>query len=284
MTGNTPADLRRWVLDPPVSPAAIRLPEQEEDEADLGQGFELLQTRTWTEPQTKREIKWDERVLVLQSAKLAASKRKGLAQCLARTEAAFQKLKVKADDDLGSLTEKIQALLKQHKVSPYLEVTWTAQVTEHKRYLKRGRHGPNSPFEMVETTTWVRTIPAKRLRLRSSAPWPDGGFTSPMHRSVGWTQPASSVAIASSGGRNGAFSASRTQPWLFCPYSCVAMSAFVVYCSSWSSCCGRLRCSSSSPGLVWPNNPNHCVGCMLVTPSMPPAGLQPSACSRLLTT
>jgi transposase len=158
MTGNTPADLRRWVLDPPVSPAAIRLPEQEEDEADLGQGFELLQTRTWTEPQTKREIKWDERVLVLQSAKLAASKRKGLAQCLARTEAAFQKLKVKADDDLGSLTEKIQALLKQHKVSPYLEVTWTAQVTEHKRYLKRGRHGPNSPFEMVETTTWVRTI------------------------------------------------------------------------------------------------------------------------------
>lgn len=158
MTGNTPNDLRRWVLDPPVSPAAIRLPEQEEDEADLGQGFELLQTRTWTDPQTKREIKWNERVLVLQSAKLAASKRKGLARRLSRAEAALQKLKVKTDDDRGSLTEKTQAILKQHKVSPYLKVTWTAQVTKHKRYLKRGRHGLNSPFEMVETTTWVRTI------------------------------------------------------------------------------------------------------------------------------
>jgi len=96
-------------------------------------------------------------VLVLQSANLTASKRKGLAQRLARAEAALQKLKVKADD-LDRLTQKTQAILKQHKVSPYLEVTWTAQVTERKRYLKRGRHGPNSSFEMVETTTWVRTI------------------------------------------------------------------------------------------------------------------------------
>ena len=158
MTGNTPDDLRRWVLDPPVLPTAIRLPDQEEDEADLGQGFELLQMRAWTDPQTKREIKWNERVLVLQSAKLAASKRKGLARRLSRAEAALQKLKVKTDDDRGSLTEKTQAILKQHKVSPYLKVTWTAQVTKHKRYLKRGRHGLNSPFEMVETTTWVRTI------------------------------------------------------------------------------------------------------------------------------
>lgn len=158
MTGNTPDDLRRWVLDPPVPPAAIRLPEQEEDETDLGQGFELIQTRTWTNPQTKGEIKWDERVLVLQSTKLAASQRKGLAQRLARAEAALQKLQVKTDDDLDSLIEKTQAILKQYNVSPYLEVTWTAQVTEHKRYLKRGRHGPNSPFEMVEMTTWARTI------------------------------------------------------------------------------------------------------------------------------
>ena len=158
MTGNTPNDLRRWVFDPPVRPAAIRLPDQQEDEADLGQGFELPQTRTWTDPQTKRAVKWDERVLVLQSAKLAASKRKGLARRLARAEAALQKLKVKADDDLDSLTEKTQTLLKRHKVSPYLDVTWTEQATEQKRYLKRGRHGPNSPFEMVKTTTWIRTI------------------------------------------------------------------------------------------------------------------------------
>jgi transposase len=158
MTGNTPDDLRRWVLDPPVPSTAIRLPEQEEDEADLGQGFELLQTRTWTDSREQREVKWDERVLVLQSVKLATSKRKALARRLAHAEAALQKLKVKADDDLDSLTEKTQTILKQHKVSPYLEVTWTAQVAEHKRYLKRGRHGPNSPFEMVEATTWLRTI------------------------------------------------------------------------------------------------------------------------------
>lgn len=158
MTGNTPDDLRRWVLTPPVRPVAIRLPDQQEDEADLGQGFELLQTRTWTDTKAEKTVEWNERVLVLQSAKLAASKRKGLARRLARAEASLQKLKVKADDDLNSLTEKTQTILKRHRVSPYLDVTWTAQVTEHNRYLKRGRHGPNSPFEMVKTTTWIRTV------------------------------------------------------------------------------------------------------------------------------
>lgn len=97
-------------------------------------------------------------VLVLQSAKLAASKRKGLARRLASAEAALRKLKVKADDDLDSLTKKTQAILQRYQVSPYLDVTWTAQVIEQKRYLKRGRHGPDSPFEMVETTIWVRSI------------------------------------------------------------------------------------------------------------------------------
>jgi transposase len=240
MTGNTPNDLRRWVFDPPVRPAAIRLPDQQE---------------TWTDPQTKRAVKWDERVLVLQSAKLAASKRKGLARRLARAEAALQKLKVKADDDLDSLAEKTQTLLKRHKVSPYWDVTWTEQATEQKRYLKRGRHGPNSPFEMVKTTTWIRTIIRQEAAIEefnSLAGWRLYVTNAPTRRldTVGIVTCYRQQWQPERGFHRLNFTGSRTQPWLSCPCCCVAMSAFAACCFSWSSLCGRLRCSSSSLGAV----------------------------------
>ena len=40
MTGQTPAELQAWVLKPPVSPQAIRLPGQAAHEPLVGQGFE----------------------------------------------------------------------------------------------------------------------------------------------------------------------------------------------------------------------------------------------------
>ncbi len=51
-----------------------------------------------------------------------------------------------------------QALLTHNDVGAYLNVTWTLHTKQTRHYLKRGRHGPNSPFEMVETTTWQLQI------------------------------------------------------------------------------------------------------------------------------
>jgi len=154
MTGATPDDLRRWVLQPPVPLADIHLPSVDKP---LGQGCEVSVPRTWTDPQTEDRVTWDERVLVMRSDKLARRQQQGLADRLARAEQALAKLKPQPTATEAELTTQSQAILTRRDVGAYLRVTWTAHTTQTKHYLKRGRHGPNSPYEMVTTTQWQLT-------------------------------------------------------------------------------------------------------------------------------
>jgi len=155
MTGDTPADLRHWVLDPPMPPCAIALPGVDEP---VGQGFEVAVAQTWTPPQAETALTWIERTLVVRSAKHAHRQQHGLVERLRRAEQALTKLKAAPEADLAQLTNQSQALLDRYDVAAYLQVTWTAHTTETKRYLKRGRHGPNSPYELVTSTTWHVTV------------------------------------------------------------------------------------------------------------------------------
>lgn len=155
MTGDTPTDLRHWVLDPPVPPCAIALPGVVEP---VGQGFEVAVAQTWTPPQAETAITWIERTLVVRSDKHAHRQQHGLVERLQRAEQALAKLKAAPEVDLAQLTRQSQALLDRYDVAAYLQVTWTAHTTETKRYLKRGRHGPNSPYELVTSTTWHVTV------------------------------------------------------------------------------------------------------------------------------
>lgn len=158
LTGNTPTELCRWVLNPPVAPVSLRLPKAAADDPPVGQGFEVTVLRTWPDPQTGASVTWNERVLVLQSEKLARRQQRGLAERLVRAERALRRVKAKPDADLVALTAATQVILERHRVADYLRVTWTPQTTQSKRYLKRGRHGPDSPFELVSTTTWRLTV------------------------------------------------------------------------------------------------------------------------------
>lgn len=155
MTGDTPADLRHWVLDPPEPPSAIALPGVVEP---VGQGFEVAVAQTWTPPKAERAITWTERTLVVRSDKHAHRQQHGLVERLRRAEQALAKLKAAAQADGAQLMSQSQALLDRYDVAAYLQVTWTAHTTETKRYLKRGRHGPNSPYELVTSTTWQVTV------------------------------------------------------------------------------------------------------------------------------
>ena len=153
MTGDTPADLRHSVPDPPEPPSAIALPGVVEP---VGQGFEVAVAQTWTPPKAETTITWTEHTLVVRSAK-HAQRRQGLVERLRRAEQALTKLKAAPETD-AQLTRQSQALLDRYDVAAYLQVTWTAHTLETKRYLKRGRHGPNSPFELVTHTTWQVTV------------------------------------------------------------------------------------------------------------------------------
>ena len=54
ITGDTPEDLRHWVLTPPTPPCAIYLPDEPQP---VGQGFEVAVAQTWTRPQAAKETK-----------------------------------------------------------------------------------------------------------------------------------------------------------------------------------------------------------------------------------
>ena len=161
MTGAAPDDLRQWVLNLPDPPQAIYLPHEPQA---VGQGFAVAVAQTWTRPAAATEttaapaIAWTERTLVVRSDKLAHRQQHGLAERLRRAEQALAKLKTAPEADLTQRTAQSQAILERHNVSAYLQVTWTAHTTETKRYLKRGRHGPNSPYELVTSTAWHVTV------------------------------------------------------------------------------------------------------------------------------
>jgi len=161
MTGDTPDALRQWVCNPAEPPQAIYLPNEPQP---VGQGFEVAVAQTWSRPRSASEttaataITWTERTLVVCSDKHAHRQQHGLAERLRRAEQALGKLKAAPEADLAQLTRQSQALLDRYDVGAYLQVTWTAHTTETKRYLKRGRHGPNSPYELVTSTTWHVTV------------------------------------------------------------------------------------------------------------------------------
>lgn len=167
MTGETPAEVRRLVLHPPVPPEEIRLPTAEVEVPPVGTGFEVRVSRTWTAPptdpsKTGETVTWDERVLVVRSTPLVERQQRGLRERLARAEVAIRKITAGPEADVASLTAATQAILTRYTVSNLLQVTWAPHTTETKRYLKRGRHGPQSPFEVVTTTTWQVTITWQR--------------------------------------------------------------------------------------------------------------------------
>ena len=154
MTGHPPDALRAWVLAPPVPVVTIHVPGRT---APVGEGFEVTVAQTWT-AETGEIVTWPERTLVARSDKVAHRQQQGLAARLTRAEVALGKLKPGPTAALSTLTAQSQALLKRYDVSDYLQVSWTAHTTETRRYLKRGRHGPNSPYELGTTTQWQLTI------------------------------------------------------------------------------------------------------------------------------
>jgi transposase len=155
LTGDAPEQLRWWVLQPPEEAVDLVLPGVAER---IGQGFEVVVVQIWTPPKTEAHVIWHERVLVMSSDKLGRRQQQGLAARLQRTEQALRKLQINAKKNLARLTAQSQALLTRNDVGAYLTATWTAHTQQTKRYLKRGRHGPDSAFEMVETTTWQLQI------------------------------------------------------------------------------------------------------------------------------
>jgi transposase len=149
LTGQNPALLKQWVLDPPSASIDIRLPRQEDDEPAVGKGFEVELGKICLNPDTKELVKWHERYLVTFSNILAAAQIRGLHQRLDKAQAALDKLKKTPGKDLEVLNGKVAAILNRHRVKEFLIVTTTVETSITTSYVKKGRPSANSPTQEV---------------------------------------------------------------------------------------------------------------------------------------
>ena len=159
LTGNTPAELAAWVLNPPSEPGAIRLPDQANSEPPVGQGFEVQVECAWQNPATSDTITWSERRLILQSAAHAQRQQAGLQDRLTKAETALRAWKPAHEQ--ADLEKRAQALLTRYDVADYVEVRYAEHVEYQTHYLGGGRPGPHRRTQTLETHTW-RVDPQRR--------------------------------------------------------------------------------------------------------------------------
>lgn len=156
-TGETPARLRQGVLSP-ACPFQDLWPEgqpqgESAQEPAPFTGGEVLRQMTWKAPQTGESLQWDERWLLLRSQAQAQRQREGLKKRLAQAEAALGKLAQRPGSQREPLERKVQAILSRLRVQDFLAGEITQQVTSVRRYLGRGRPGPQRPCQQVEQRT-----------------------------------------------------------------------------------------------------------------------------------
>lgn len=153
LTGNRQKLLRDWVLSPPFPVQDIFLPTQEPNDKPAGAGFEIPLGSLWFSTENQQWHRWSERWLVIRSHALAMRQIKGLQQRLQKAEAALAKLASKPGQDVQALQEKVDRVLKRHRVSEYLSVTIEQQIRYPKVYQGSGRPSPERPYRRVRQTT-----------------------------------------------------------------------------------------------------------------------------------
>lgn len=153
MSGHRPQLLRDWVLNRPTPITDIWLPNQDKSETAVGEGFEVPLGSLWLDPDTGQWHRWSERWLVICSHALAQRQIKGLEQRLQKAEKALISLAARPGQDAKILQEKVEQILKRHRLEEYLLVTINKKIQYPKVYESVGRPSIERPFRRVRKTT-----------------------------------------------------------------------------------------------------------------------------------
>lgn len=152
MTGKVPDILRATVLNPALETHPITLVDvttADGQPTEVGRGFELEREMT-TSLGDGTSHTWTERWLITRSEAHAARQQKRLRQHLAKVETQLRNLKPQQDETAAELLSRAEALVKRYQLADVITVQVHQTVTQEKRYLGRGRPGPNRPFDMLE--------------------------------------------------------------------------------------------------------------------------------------
>lgn len=153
MTGDIPEILKESVLNPPEKPQEIMLSPKhgEEDEGPrcVGVGF-ILEKHMQAQAETGSTHRWKERWMISRSDAHAQRQKKALKERLAKADKKLHGLKPKKDEQADKFLTRAESILKDYKVTDLITVKVTESVRHQKKYHRKGRPGPNTPYEMVE--------------------------------------------------------------------------------------------------------------------------------------
>ena len=159
LTGKIAQEMETWIEDGLAKKADGKLEQvfRENDKGEevlIAQGYEL--DRNQSGVYEGKEFQWNERVLIVHSPAHAAKQKRGLEQ---RLEKAQLKLKAltpprgrgkRQITEQSVLQEKIEKILKTHRVEGLLTVEYEKQVEEHTKYVGRGRGSKKRPQQVVK--------------------------------------------------------------------------------------------------------------------------------------
>jgi transposase len=148
LTGDVPELLAAWVAHPPAVPQPIVL-DVAADTPPIGQGFGVARTLTATTASGTPHT-WPERWLVTQSYAHAQREEQRLQARLTKAAHQLQRMRAKATETAAEFMARAQRVAQQHHVTGLFHITVTEAITIQRRYLKRGRPGPDTPYEEVE--------------------------------------------------------------------------------------------------------------------------------------
>lgn len=152
MTGKIPEELKTLVLNPPVKPVEIKLEGKVDKKGNpliVGQGFVVDKDMEISETNIKHS--WKERWLIVQSYAHAARQNKALMGRIKKAKNTLTKFKPKKDESLDSFRERAEQVVKKYGVEGIIEIEVKEIINHQKRYTKRGRPNPNTPYKLISS-------------------------------------------------------------------------------------------------------------------------------------
>jgi len=147
-TCKIPEKIEDLVKNPPVTPEDIILSDVKDKHGNptkVGKGF-VIKTEQECDSHT-----WTERWFVALSLFHASMKNKSRDKRLKKAETALNKLTPKSEEDVDSFSQRASKVLKKHSVENMIDINVEETLGQQKRFLKRGRPTPDTPFEIIET-------------------------------------------------------------------------------------------------------------------------------------
>jgi transposase len=151
MTGKVPEELTSAVSNPPEEVEEITLNDpigDKEEPVVVGRGFVVEKNLEYGEGDDKHS--WPERWLMVQSYAHGERQRKGLKGRLEKAEKSLESLTPKKGESLVEFQGRVEKVLRKYSVEECIHVDVKESISPVKQYKKRGRPGPNSPYEIVE--------------------------------------------------------------------------------------------------------------------------------------